>query len=130
MSEPDVPPAHPEGGEDARLAVIRARHEADARAVAMITAPIRGPYRQANEDRGYLLDRLAARPESAADALVEAIQKIAETMGLATIAEYVESEEIASKLVAIGVPWGQGYHLGVPGPLETAIPGPGGPPAP
>jgi diguanylate cyclase (GGDEF)-like protein len=55
-------------------------------------------------------------------ALVEAIQKIAETMGLATIAEYVESEEIAAKLVAIGVPWGQGFHLGAPGPLETAIP--------
>jgi diguanylate cyclase (GGDEF)-like protein len=55
-------------------------------------------------------------------ALVEAIQKIAETMGLATIAEYVESEEIATKLVAIGVPWGQGFHLGAPGPLETAIP--------
>ena len=30
-------------------------------------------------------------------ALVEAIQKIAETMGLATIAEYVESEEIATQ---------------------------------
>ncbi|MCW5592811.1 MAG: EAL domain-containing protein [Burkholderiales bacterium] len=54
-------------------------------------------------------------------ALVEAIQHIAETMGLATVAEYVESEEIAAKLVAIGVPWGQGFHLAAPGPLETVL---------
>jgi diguanylate cyclase (GGDEF)-like protein len=52
-------------------------------------------------------------------AMVEAIQKIATTMGLTTIAEYVESEDIAKKLVAIGVPWGQGYYLGPPRPLET-----------
>ena len=54
-------------------------------------------------------------------ALVEAIQHIAETMGLATVAEYVESEEIAAKLVAIGVPWGQGFHLAAPGPLEAVL---------
>jgi len=52
-------------------------------------------------------------------AMVEAIQKIATTMGLTTIAEYVESEDIAKKLVAIGVPWGQGYYLGPPRPLEA-----------
>ena len=52
-------------------------------------------------------------------ALVEAIQKIATTMGLSTIAEYVESEDIARKLVTIGVPWGQGFHLGPPRPLEA-----------
>jgi EAL domain-containing protein (putative c-di-GMP-specific phosphodiesterase class I) len=52
-------------------------------------------------------------------ALVEAIQRIATTMGLSTIAEYVESEEIARKLLQIGVPWGQGFHLGPPRPLEA-----------
>ncbi|MBK6981039.1 MAG: EAL domain-containing protein [Betaproteobacteria bacterium] len=54
-------------------------------------------------------------------ALVEAIQKIALTMGLATVAECVESEEVARKLLAIGVPWGQGYHLGHPRPLEAVF---------
>lgn len=54
-------------------------------------------------------------------ALVEAIQKIAAAMGLNTVAECVESEEIARKLVAIGVPWGQGYHLGPPRPLDAAL---------
>ncbi|MGD9954235.1 MAG: putative bifunctional diguanylate cyclase/phosphodiesterase, partial [Burkholderiales bacterium] len=55
-------------------------------------------------------------------ALVEAIQKIAITMGLATVAECVESEEIARKLFAIGVPWGQGFHLGHPKPIESVFP--------
>ncbi len=54
-------------------------------------------------------------------ALVEAIQHIAENMGLATVAEYVESEEIAAKLVAIGVPWGQGFQLAAPGPLDAVL---------
>jgi diguanylate cyclase (GGDEF)-like protein len=54
-------------------------------------------------------------------ALVEAIQKIAVTMGLATVAECVESEDIAKKLQAIGVAWGQGFHLGPPGPLDAVF---------
>ncbi|MCW8141711.1 MAG: EAL domain-containing protein, partial [Planctomycetota bacterium] len=55
-------------------------------------------------------------------ALVEAIQKIAASLGLATVAECVESEEIAQRLVEIGVPWGQGFHLGPPGRLDAVIP--------
>ncbi len=54
-------------------------------------------------------------------ALVEAIQKIATSMGLATVAECVENEEIVKKLEAIGVPWGQGFHLGAPRPLEAVF---------
>jgi diguanylate cyclase (GGDEF)-like protein len=47
-------------------------------------------------------------------ALVEAIQRVAATMGIATIAESVESAEVAARLRAMGVPWGQGYHFGPP----------------
>jgi diguanylate cyclase (GGDEF)-like protein len=54
-------------------------------------------------------------------ALVEAIQKIAVTMGLSAVAECVESEDIAKKLLAIGVPYGQGYHLGAPRPVEAVF---------
>ena len=54
-------------------------------------------------------------------ALVESIQKIATTMGLATVAECVENEDIVKKLVAIGIPWGQGFHLAPPRPLEAAF---------
>ena len=52
-------------------------------------------------------------------ALVEAILKIGQSMGLQTIAEYVETEEIAKKLIQIGVPSGQGFYLGQPRPWET-----------
>ena len=54
-------------------------------------------------------------------ALVEAIQSVAAAMGIATIAESVESEEVAARLRAIGVPWGQGYHLGPPRPIDSAF---------
>ncbi len=51
-------------------------------------------------------------------ALVESIHKIGVSLGLQTIAEYVESEDIARKLVQIGITFGQGYHLGHPRPWE------------
>lgn len=52
-------------------------------------------------------------------ALVESIHKIGVSLGLQTIAEYVESEEIARKLIQIGVPVGQGFHLAPPRPWES-----------
>jgi len=52
-------------------------------------------------------------------ALVEAIHRIGVSLGLQTIAEYVENEEIARKLVQIGVPAGQGFHLSPPKPWES-----------
>jgi EAL domain-containing protein (putative c-di-GMP-specific phosphodiesterase class I) len=47
-------------------------------------------------------------------ALVESIHKIGVGLGLQTIAEYVESEDIARKLAQIGVSAGQGFHLSPP----------------
>ncbi|WP_417536249.1 EAL domain-containing protein [Methylophaga sp.] len=41
--------------------------------------------------------------------------------GLETIAEFVESEEIWQKLKAIGVNYGQGYHLGKPAPIDQIL---------
>jgi len=52
-------------------------------------------------------------------ALVESIHKIGVSLGLQTIAEYVESEEIARKLIQIGVPVGQGFHLAAPRTWEA-----------
>jgi diguanylate cyclase (GGDEF)-like protein len=56
-------------------------------------------------------------------ALVEAIHKIATGRGLQSIAEYVESAEIAAKLSAIGIRHGQGFHLCPPRPLEAVFGG-------
>jgi EAL domain-containing protein (putative c-di-GMP-specific phosphodiesterase class I) len=52
-------------------------------------------------------------------ALVESIQKIGVSLGLQTIAEYVESEDIARKLIQIGVVLGQGFYLSPPRTWET-----------
>jgi diguanylate cyclase (GGDEF)-like protein len=52
-------------------------------------------------------------------ALVESIEKIGTSLGLQTIAEYVETEEIAKKLIQIGVTMGQGYYLSPPRTWET-----------
>jgi diguanylate cyclase (GGDEF)-like protein len=52
-------------------------------------------------------------------ALVESIHKIGVSLGLQTIAEYVESEDIARKLSQIGVTHGQGYWLSPPKTWET-----------
>jgi EAL domain-containing protein (putative c-di-GMP-specific phosphodiesterase class I) len=51
-------------------------------------------------------------------ALVESIHKIGVSLGLQTIAEYVESEEIARKLIQIGIVSGQGFYLAAPRPWE------------
>ena len=52
-------------------------------------------------------------------ALVESIHKIGTSLGLQTIAEYVENEDIARKLVQIGITFGQGFHLSPPRTWET-----------
>jgi diguanylate cyclase (GGDEF)-like protein len=51
-------------------------------------------------------------------AMVAAINNIGHVMGLATIAEFVESDEIKTLLTAQGVDYGQGYGIAQPEPLE------------
>jgi len=50
--------------------------------------------------------------------LVSAINQIAQTLNLLSIAEYVESEEIYYKLKEIGIDYAQGYWVGKPQPLQ------------
>jgi diguanylate cyclase (GGDEF)-like protein/PAS domain S-box-containing protein len=50
-------------------------------------------------------------------ALTEAINHIGQMMGMQTIAEYVENDEILSKLKAIGVDYAQGYGIAKPRPF-------------
>lgn len=49
-------------------------------------------------------------------AMVESINTIAHTMGLQTIAEYVEDQEVLHCLQELGVDYGQGYFIGRPEP--------------
>jgi diguanylate cyclase (GGDEF)-like protein len=49
--------------------------------------------------------------------LVESIIQFARRLGIETVAEYVESEEIAKMCEAMGVDYLQGYYIGEPGPV-------------
>ncbi len=51
--------------------------------------------------------------------MVEAIHRIGRQVGLKTIAEYVESEEVLDRLRTIGVDFAQGNYLHAPEPLEN-----------
>ena len=56
-------------------------------------------------------------------AIVESIQHIAELIGAKTVAEGVETQEIAEMLHVIGVDYGQGWLFGRPGPIAAlAVP--------
>ncbi|MGH6959214.1 MAG: EAL domain-containing protein, partial [Dongiaceae bacterium] len=50
-------------------------------------------------------------------AIVQAIQQVAQVLGIKTIAESVETEAILERLLAIGVDYAQGYAIARPAPL-------------
>ncbi|MHB1144011.1 MAG: EAL domain-containing protein [Thiobacillus sp.] len=50
-------------------------------------------------------------------AMVNAINNIAHVMGIKTIAEFVENQDILDRLKTIGVDYAQGYHIHKPEPL-------------
>jgi EAL domain-containing protein (putative c-di-GMP-specific phosphodiesterase class I) len=55
--------------------------------------------------------------------MLSAIVQLAHTMGLATVAECVESEQIHAITRRLGVEFGQGFSIGRPIPLERVIGG-------
>lgn len=54
--------------------------------------------------------------------LVEAVVGIARGLGTETVAEFVGDDATVALLRKLGVDYGQGFHLGHPGPLETVLP--------
>lgn len=54
-------------------------------------------------------------------AVVQSINHIAQIMGVQTIAEYVENDQIIDRLQTIGVDFVQGYGIGRPQPLEQLL---------
>jgi diguanylate cyclase (GGDEF)-like protein/PAS domain S-box-containing protein len=55
--------------------------------------------------------------------LVTAVVDIARGMGKETVAECVGDAATVAALRALGVDWGQGFHLGEPEPLAVLLPG-------
>lgn len=68
---------------------------------------------------GGFIRTLASSPVD--QAVVQSITGVARTMGLRTIAEFVENEEIVVLLRRYGVDYAQGYGLGKPRPLEELL---------
>jgi diguanylate cyclase (GGDEF)-like protein len=53
--------------------------------------------------------------------ITRSVANLCQNLGIASVAEGVESEEIAEELKAVGVRLAQGYHFSRPLPLELAI---------
>ncbi|MFL1453173.1 EAL domain-containing protein [Marinobacter sp. GN3S48] len=51
-------------------------------------------------------------------AIVDACNRIGHASGLKTVAEFVENDEIKSRLVELGVDYAQGYGISMPRPLD------------
>ena len=69
-------------------------------------------------DGSYVRDVLT---NTRSQALVRAIVQLADSMGITTVAEYVESNSVRDRLAALGIQFGQGFALGRPGPLDDVI---------
>jgi EAL domain-containing protein (putative c-di-GMP-specific phosphodiesterase class I) len=54
-------------------------------------------------------------------AMVKSINEVGQVMGMKTIAEFVENDDIITSLKALGVNFGQGYGIGKPEPLKNLI---------
>ena len=54
-------------------------------------------------------------------AMVAAINEVGHIMGIETIAEYVENEQIIKKLQDLNVDYGQGYGIEQPRPLKEML---------
>jgi diguanylate cyclase (GGDEF)-like protein/PAS domain S-box-containing protein len=60
--------------------------------------------------------------DSVDESMVKAINQVGKAMGIATIAERVESKEVLDKLSEIGVEFAQGYYIARPTSVQTFEP--------
>ena len=59
--------------------------------------------------------------DSRAESMVRAIAQLARSMSIATVGEYVETEEIRARIATLGVDYGQGFAIGRPAPLADLL---------
>jgi diguanylate cyclase (GGDEF)-like protein len=69
-------------------------------------------------DGAFVRDIATDRADAA---MVEAIHRVGEALGLQTIAEFVENDAILARLRALGVHFAQGYGIHVPQPLTQIL---------
>ncbi len=59
--------------------------------------------------------------DSRSEFMVKAIAQLASSMGLATVAEHVETEEIRARVATLGVDYAEGFAIGRPEPFADAL---------
>jgi diguanylate cyclase (GGDEF)-like protein len=69
-------------------------------------------------DGSFVRDALTS-PRS--DSLVKAVAQLARAMGITTVAEYVETDELRLRMANLGVDYGQGFAIGKPLPLVDVL---------
>ncbi len=55
------------------------------------------------------------------DSMVKALAQLARSMGITTVAEFVETDELRIRMANLGVDYGQGFAIGKPQPLEEIL---------
>jgi diguanylate cyclase (GGDEF)-like protein len=56
-----------------------------------------------------------------AESMVQAIAQLARAMSLTTVAEYIETDEIRTRIESLGVDYGQGFAIARPAPLVDVL---------
>jgi diguanylate cyclase (GGDEF)-like protein/PAS domain S-box-containing protein len=69
-------------------------------------------------DGAFIRDMLHDRADHA---MVASIHQLAHLLGIKTVAEYVESDEILAAVVALGIDCAQGYAIGMPSDLVATL---------
>jgi len=55
------------------------------------------------------------------ESMVRAIAQMARTMGMETVAEYVETDDLRTRMAGLGVDYGQGFAIGRPVPIDQVL---------
>jgi len=69
-------------------------------------------------DGSFVRDALT-NPRS--ESMVKAVAQLARAMGITTVAEYVETDDLRIRMANLGVDYGQGFAIGKPLPLEDVL---------
>jgi diguanylate cyclase (GGDEF)-like protein len=59
--------------------------------------------------------------DARAESMVRAIAQLARSMSITTVAEYIETEAIGTRIAELGVAYGQGFVIGKPIPLAELL---------
>lgn len=70
-------------------------------------------------DGSFVRDIMSDRNSQAT---VKSIVELAKGLGIETVAEYVENDEIATEIRRLGVDYAQGYAYGKPEPVAELLP--------